>query len=93
MQGHAMKKLEIQEEFKSHSKATLSKIERIIAVVLATFWLVVGVAGIVIGFSSGRWLLALVALGSQWMTVLWVRAAYLGRRLEPREFLWPFRKI
>ena len=38
----------------SHGKAGLSKIERIIAVVLATFWLVVGVAGIVIGFSSGR---------------------------------------
>jgi hypothetical protein len=73
-------------------RTTLSSVDRVIALALAAVWLVVGVAGVVLGLIHGRPLLVALALLAVWYGVIWCRVAALSRKLTSwREFIAPWR--
>ncbi|MGH8307704.1 MAG: hypothetical protein ACRER0_05455 [Gammaproteobacteria bacterium] len=74
------------------NKAGLSKLDRIVAILLAVIFLAAGIIGVVAGAVKDQWMLMLVGLASIWWSSVWMRVAYRGRRLDSSELLWPFRR-
>lgn len=71
-------------------KATVSRLDRGVAVGLAVIFIAAGIIGVVLGVAKDQWLSILVALASIWWGSVWVHVAVKGRRLQFGELLWPF---
>ncbi|MGH8281357.1 MAG: hypothetical protein ACRERZ_04110 [Gammaproteobacteria bacterium] len=76
----------------SMNKAGLSKLDRIIAILLAAVFMAGGILCGMAGVLKHQWTLLLVGLASIWWSSVWMRAAYKAHRLDIRELLWPFRR-
>jgi len=70
----------------------LTRLNRIVALVLAAIWLAAGTLAGVLGVVRRRWLLIAVGIIAIWYGVLWIRVACKGRQLRWRETLWPWRE-
>ncbi len=64
---------------------------RIVAALLASVWLGAGIAAIAVAVIHGRILPGVLGVAALGYGLLWVRVACLGRRLDWREALWPWR--
>lgn len=64
---------------------------RIVGALLAAVWLCAGLAALVIGATTQRWLLAVGGLAAFWYGVVWVYVARQRRLLTGREALTPWR--
>ena len=72
-------------------RTKLGSINRIIATILAVVWASAGVAGLVVAYVSGRWVVLLAALFALWYAVLWVRVVVQARLLTWSEVATPWR--
>ena len=72
-------------------RTKLSYINRFVAMILALVWACAGVAGLVVAYVSGRWVIALVALFALWYALLWVRVVAHARLLAWSEVATPWR--
>ena len=68
----------------------LGPINRVVAAVLALVWACIGVAGFVVAYASGRWVVGLAAVFALGYAGLWVRVVGRGRLLKWSEIavLW-----
>jgi hypothetical protein len=69
----------------------LSQINRVAAGILAFVWAGAGIAGLVIGYVHGRWLVAVPALFALWYAGLWLRVAAQARLLSWSDVVRPWR--
>jgi len=74
------------------SRNNVRGINRGVALFIALVWLCSGVAVIVFGYTSGRWLLFALGLVAFWYALLWVRVVLRSRLLTWREFAAPWRE-
>lgn len=65
----------------------LSPASRITACLLATIWLAVGVACLLLAAYASRWLFVAIGAGCLGYGLAWVRVVRLDRRLGLREML------
>jgi uncharacterized membrane protein len=72
-------------------RTKLGHINRFVAVILALVWACAGVAGLVVAYVSGRWVVALVALFALWYALLWVRVVAHARLLAWSDVAAPWR--
>jgi hypothetical protein len=70
---------------------TLSRLERTLALALASAWLLGGGAALVLSLREGRWLLAAGALLALVYGAAWVRVAVFARPLSWAELVAPWR--
>ena len=69
----------------------LGRVSRLVAVILSLIWACVGVSGLVVAFTLGRWVLVAAAIFALWFSVLWARVVCLARLLTWKEVLTPWR--
>lgn len=69
----------------------LGLVSRLIAAILSLAWAGAGVAGLVVAFTHGRWVLVLPATFAIWFSVLWARVAGRARLLTWKEVVTPWR--
>jgi hypothetical protein len=69
----------------------LSKINRLVALVLALIWLLAGALTVVLGLVKRQWLLPALGVFAFWYGLVWLRVVREGRQLRWREALWPWR--
>jgi hypothetical protein len=72
-------------------RTKFSSINRFVAAILALVWASAAVAGLVVAYVSGRWVLLLLALFALWYAVLWVRVVAQARLLTWSEVATPWR--
>jgi hypothetical protein len=72
-------------------RTKLSSINRLVAAILALVWASAAVAGFVVAYLSGRWVVFLLALFALWYAVLWARVAVQARLLRWSEVATPWR--
>jgi hypothetical protein len=69
----------------------LGSINRLVALILALVWGCAGVAGLVVAYVYGHWVVAVVSLFAFWYAVLWVRVIVQARLLTWSEVARPWR--
>lgn len=71
-------------------RTKLSSINRLVAAFLALVWASAAVAGLVVAYVSGRWVVLMLALFALWYAVLWARVVVQARLLTWSEVatLW-----
>jgi len=72
-------------------RTKLGSINRLVAAILALVWASAAVAGLVVAYVSGRWVVLLAALFALWYAVLWVRVVVQARLLTWSEVATPWR--
>ncbi|PYT17241.1 MAG: hypothetical protein DMG59_07935 [Acidobacteria bacterium] len=75
----------------SRLRSRFSTVERVVALGLALAWIGASVTAILLGFRRGHWAVLIVAPLGLWYGMLWVRAAWIGRRLHWKEGIWRWR--
>jgi hypothetical protein len=70
----------------------LSGLNRAIAVIFAVVWLSGGLAGLVLGFMHGRWLLVCISLFALLYAGAWLGVAIRGQLLTWQKLVAPWRK-
>jgi hypothetical protein len=79
----------------AHHPATrlkLTRINRIVALVLALIWLIAGTTAVVLGFMQRRLLLPALGTVAIWYGLLWLRVFREGKQLQWRDALRPWRQ-
>jgi hypothetical protein len=72
-------------------RTRIGPVNRLAAAVLALVWAAVAVAGFVVAYVSGRWVLLVVALFALWYAALWIRVVVQARLLTWSEIATPWR--
>jgi hypothetical protein len=73
--------------------ATLSRLERGVAVGLSVIWLAGGGFTLYLALVQGRWIMAFVALGALIYGAAWLRVAARSRLLTWVELIAPWRRV
>ena len=63
--------------------------DRVIAVALTVVWIGASLTAILLGFSGRHWTVGLIGIFGLGYGLLWLKAAYVGRRLRWKEVFWP----
>ena len=69
----------------------LTKINRLVALVLALIWLVAGALVLVLGVVKRQWLLPVLGGFALWYGLVWLWVVRQGRQISWRQALWPWR--
>jgi hypothetical protein len=70
----------------------LSGLDTAVAVILALIWLSGGLAGLVLGFMHGRWLLVFISPFALIYSRAWVAVAIRGQLLTWKKVVAPWRQ-
>jgi hypothetical protein len=73
--------------------ATLSRLERGLAVCLSVIWLAGGAFALYLALARGHWMMAFVALGALVYGAAWLRVAARSRLLTWVELVAPWRGV
>lgn len=71
-----------------HLGSDFSMGDRVIASALAVVWSGTSIAVILLGFRGRHWTVALIGIIGLGYGLVWLKAAFLGRRLHWKEVFW-----